>query len=221
MNFNFAGKTLLETNRKEFCPPVIKKKENDVKKNNNNNTNLVRKNINKTNNLEYIKCIEKWIVENSKDVIYDNIMIQEVQCLKPGCVPIETVIVLSIPNDKVNVHDNNNNNNNMHNSNNRNKKNNNYIFKIFKPLKEVILDDILNILNNKNFSTEDDQDNIHLIKENGTTNNGNNDQTPTIDSNTNNDSNNSTILELTHEIGCPCCDINSDYVQGMYMMDNF
>ena len=31
MNFNFAGKTLLETNRKEFCPPVtvvIKKKEN-------------------------------------------------------------------------------------------------------------------------------------------------------------------------------------------------
>ena len=33
MNFNFAGKTLLETNRKEFCPPVIKKKENDVKKN--------------------------------------------------------------------------------------------------------------------------------------------------------------------------------------------
>ena len=161
----------------------------------------------------------KWIVENSKDVIYDNIMIQEVQCLKPGCVPIETVIVLSIPNnDKVNVHDNNNNNNNMH---NRNKKNNNYIFKIFKPLKEVILDDILNILNNKNFSTEDDQDNIHLIKENDTTNNGNNDQTPTIDSNTNNDSNNSTILELTHEIGCPCCDINSDYVQGMYMMDNF
>ena len=218
MNFNFAGKTLLETNRKEFCPPVIKKKENDVKKNNNNNTNLVRKNINKTNNLEYIKCIEKWIVEDSKDVIYDNIMIQEVQCLKPGCVPIETVIVLSIPNnnDKVNVHDNNNNN--MH---NRNKKNNNYIFKIFKPLKEVILDDILNILNNKNFSTEDDQDNIHLIKENDTTNNGNNDQTPTIDSNTNNDSNNSTILELTHEIGCPCCDINSDYVQGMYMMDNF
>ena len=212
MNFNFAGKTLLETNRKEFCPPVIKKKENDVKK----NTILVRKNINKTNNLEYIKCIEKWIVENSKDVIYDNIMIQEVQCLKPGCVPIETVIVLSIPNnnDKVNVHDNNN----MH---NRNKKNNNYIFKIFKPLKEVILDDILNILNNKNFSTEDDQDNIHLIKENDTTNNGNNDQTPTIDSNTNNDSNNSTILELTHEIGCPCCDINSDYVQGMYMMDNF
>ena len=215
MNFNFAGKSLLETNRKEFCPPVIKKKENDVK----NNTNLVRKNINKTNNLEYIKCIEKWIVENSKDVIYDNIMIQEVQCLKPGCVPIETVIVLSIPNnnnDKVNVDDNNNN---MHID--RYKKNNNYIFKIFKPLKEVILDDILNILNNKNFSTEDDQDNIHLIKENDTTNNGNNDQTPTIDSNTNNDSNNSTILELTHEIGCPCCDINSDYVQGMYMMDNF
>jgi len=215
MNFNFAGKTLLETNRKEFCPPVIKKKENDVK----NNTNLVRKNINKTNNLEYIKCIEKWIVENSKDVIYDNIMIQEVQCLKPGCVPIETVIVLSIPNnDKVNVHDNNNNNNN--NMHNRNKKNNNYIFKIFKPLKEVILDDILNILNNKNFSTEDDQDNIHLINVNDTIN-SNNDQTTTIDSNINNDTNNSTILELTHEIGCPCCDINSDYVQGMYMMDNF
>ena len=67
------------------------------------------------------------------------------------------------------------------------------------------------------------EERVGLINEssNGNSNNGNNDQTPTIDSNTNNDSNNSTILELTHEIGCPCCDINSDYVQGMYMMDNF
>ena len=192
MNFSFAGKSLLETSeQKKFCVPIQKKKpvENIAT---GNKLKIERKNIDVHTNLEFIKRIEIWIRENSNGAIYDNIMIQEVQCLKEGCVPIETVIVLSCPKNDIDK------NLGSDIKNNKNKKNNNYIFKIFKPLKEVGLEEIAQILKTENFDTGNNADNIHLI----TT------RTNTVNNNDNNDDPIDTI-KLTHDLGCPCCDINS------------
>jgi hypothetical protein len=196
MNFSFAGKSLVETSeQKNFCVPIQNKKSVENIANGNKLKNE-RKNINvHTTNLEFIKRIEIWIRENSKGVIYDNIMIQEVQCLKEGCVPIETVIVLSCPKNDI---DKSLSKVGSDRKNIEYKKNYNYLFKIFKPLKEVELEEITQILRTEKFDNGNNADNIHLITK----------RTHTVNNNDNNDDPINTI-ELTHDLGCPCCDVNS------------
>ena len=72
------------------CIPVPKK--NGV------STTPTGSSADKNEKVENIEKVKRWVIESAKDstlFLTDNLIVLEVQCFEPGCVPIETAIMLS------------------------------------------------------------------------------------------------------------------------------
>lgn len=72
------------------CVPVPKK--NGVP------TSSTGSSTDKYEKVENIEKVKRWVIESAKDstsFLTDKLIVLEVQCFEPGCVPVETVIMLS------------------------------------------------------------------------------------------------------------------------------
>jgi len=86
-------------------------------------------------NKSYIRQVTSWVEDELPDSLEDAmVMVNELQCFEPGCAPLETVISILGPKS--------------------------HVFKIFKPVKEVMPEEVITAVQNALNGTASQQQHI-------------------------------------------------------------